>query len=838
MMLPESGSSPERPIILGRIAAHREIPGPRGGGGRARFADPEGRSLRIDARFEEALAALCDQMQISDSIHAADPQLVLVLEALDEQIDLAKIARKIGLEILVEAESAIDPTDEFQLMSAKAEPYIGSCCHAVCADEKAFGTLRWLWSTWRKEQELPRGYATLRDLFAHLKDVRPWGPQDRLGAIDWDEYFAGRVDDRPQNIEIELWYRRSAQRRQKSQREVTALIEQAGGQVVAAATVEQIGYHGLKCTVPTQLLRDLASGNHDSVRLVRSANVMYVRVSGQALPAAAPSVDLASPVGGGVPAGEPVLCLLDGVPAVNHPLLRGRVEIYDPDDLTERATVDELQHGTWMSSVAVWGDRGAGEDPATRPVLVRPILTPSDETSGRVEELPADELAPDLMCRVFRELFHSAHGQPAAGESVTIVSISVGDPAAPFETIMSSWARSIDWLSYHYGALVIVSAGNHRKLVLTPSSSKEVIGLRGEERRRAILEALARQQASHRLLAPAASVNAVSVGAIHDDASKVAPLGYVVDPTDGLPAISPVSPTGSGYRRSIKPELVVNGGRVLFRDGITNEQELSFTGSSAIGPGIKVAAPAGAKETHISGTSPAAALIARRAARLHDVVSEITAGEPLTRRQKACAIKALLAHGTVVADTAEHEPVPARNSFGNGAATRDFADGCARNEAVMLFVGEIGANQEQELRFPLPNGLNVREVKRIEATLAWLSPVNWRHRQYRQAALSLIKPDRTIPKLGKPTGLGGREATRGAATLHRYTWELRSAFAEGQGSDMVFRVKCYEQAGGLGGKRIDFAVVLSLWVAPALNVDVYSQVRAQVRAQVSIPIRS
>lgn len=834
-MPPESPPSTERPVILGRVTPSRTIPGRRGGGGRARFTDPEERSRRIDARFDEAIAAIGDQVQISESIHAADPQLVLVFEALDEQIDLSAVASKLGIEVLVEAEGAIAPTDDFELISANARnPYIASCLHAVCANQKAFDNLLSLWRAWRTTQGLPHGYSKLRDLFSHLKDLRPWGPQDRLRAIDWDEYFAGHLDDRPHSIEIELWYRLSDQKRRESQQEVTALVEQAGGQVTAAAIVDQIGYHGLKCTVPTQVLRDLASGNHDAVRIVRSANVMYLRVSGQALPVIGPSADIEGRVDGAMPSGDPVLCLLDGYPAANHPLLRGRVEVHDPDDLVERATVDELRHGTWMSSVAVWGDRGADHAPATRPVLVRPILTPADDTEMRIEELPAEELVPDLMWRVFRELFDGTAVQPPAGSTIAIVSISVGDPASPFETILSSWARMIDWLSYQYGVLIVVSAGNHPNLVLTPESSTGIAGLQGEARRRAILDALARQQNKRRLLAPAESVNAVSVGAIHADASGADPHGYAVDPTDGLPSISPVSPTGSGYRRSVKPDLAANGGRVFFRDGVTAQGTVSFTGLSALGPGIRVATPSQFRETHVSGTSPAAALIARRAARLHDLVTDITAGVPLTRRQRASAIKALLAHGTASPDRAEHDPIAGENTFGNGAATREYADGCATNEAVVLFVGSIGANEEQELLFPLPDGLNVRGTKRIDATLAWLTPVNWRHRQYRKAALSFVKPEGAIPNLGTPAGLSSDASTRGATTLQRQTWELQSTFASGQGSDMKVRVKCYEQAGGLHGERVDFAVALSLWVAPTLNVDVYSQVRAQVRARVPI----
>lgn len=827
--------STARPLILGRLAPPRSIPPRRGGGGRAWFADPEERSRRIDARFEEAAAALGDQVRISESIHAADPQLVLVFEALDEQIDLSAVAERLGIEILFEAEDAIAPTDEFKLLSQQPRnPYISSCLHAVCTNQQAFDELLSLWRAWRDTQHLPRGYSPLRELFAHLKDIRHWGPQDRLKAIDWDDYFAGRIDDRPHNVEIELWYRRSPEMRQESQREVTALIEQSGGQVTTFAIVDQIGYHGLKCTVPTQVLRDLASGNHDAVRVVRSANVMYLRVAGQALPVAGPPVALQAPSDAARPSGDPVLCLLDGAPAANHPLLRDRVIVHDPDDLLGQATVDELRHGTWMSSVAVWGDRGANEPPANRPILVRPVITPANDTIDRSEELPANELVPDLMWRTFRELFDGTANEPAAGEGIAIVNISVGDPASPFDTILSSWARIIDWLSYEYGVLVIVSAGNRSRLTLTPATSTDITGLHGADRRQAILEALHRQQSERRLLAPAESVNALSVGAIHDDESAAEPHGYAVDPTDGLLCISPITPTGSGYRRSIKPDVVANGGRVFFRDGVTAQDAITFTGISAIGPGIRVAAPVQFGETHIAGTSPAAALVSRRAARLCDVIDQITAGTQVTRRQRASAIKALLVHGTAWPRDLAYDPVPAEVALGNGAVVRDYADGCATNEAVILFLGSIGAVEEQELLFPLPDGLSVRETKRIDATLAWLTPVNWRNRQYRKAALSFVKPAGAIPALGTPSGLASDVTTRGATTVQHQSWELETAFASGQGSNMAVRVKCYEQAGGLLGERIDFAVAVSLWVAPALNVDVYTQVRTQVQARVTV----
>lgn len=840
MTQPNDGASTSRPVILGASTTPRSIASRRGGGGRARFTDPDERAQRIDARFEEAVAALGDQIQLSESIQAADPQLVLVLEALDEQINLTDVADKIGLEILVEAEGAVEPNAEYELISDRAlNPFITSCLHAICMNETAFNKLLSLWRLWKNDQQLPYGYSKLRDLFAHLKDVRPWGPQDRLKMIDWDERFQGQITDVPHAVEIELWFRRNPEARAQSQRDVTTLIEQAGGEVQTSAIIDQIGYHGLKCTVPTAVLRELASGNYDAVRVVSSADVMYLRITGQALPPGGQPTETSEPPDSPLPSGDPIACLLDGVPAPGHPLLDGRVTVHDPDDLLGSVNdVDELKHGTWMASAAVWGDRNANEPALDRPILVRPILAPSAETVNRNEELPRTELVPDLMWRVFRELFDGENGEAPAGKQIAIINISVGDPASPFDSILSSWSRMIDWLSYEYGVLVVISAGNHTGLTLTPVDSRHITGLSREERRQAVLDAQARQQNNRRLLAPAESINALTVGAVHADASEASPVGYAYDPTDGLLSISPISPTGSGYRRSVKPDLAANGGRVLFRDPLTASSDLVFTGASPMGPGIRVATPKESKETHIAGTSPAAALVTRQAVRLHDVVDQIAGGQAITRRQRACAIKALLVHGAELPPAVAHRPLEPEMAFGNGILARNYADGCATNEAVLLFLGSIGAPQELEFFVPLPDGLGVVGAKRIEATLAWLSPVNWRHRQYRKASLSFVKPAGAIPGLKTPSGLPSSTTTRGATTVQRQCFELNSAFGSGQGSNMAIRIKCYEQAGGLAGEKIDFAVAVSLWVAPTLGVDVYSQVRAQVQTRVPVQPQS
>ena len=167
---------------------------------------------------------------------------------------------------------------------------------------------------------------------------------------------------------------------------------------------------------------------------------MYLRVIAQSYSISDETPTSATPPAP-LPAGDPVLCVLDGVPAANHPLLAGRVIVTDTDDLAaDTAVYSELRrHGTAMASVCVWGDRGRDDQPADRPVLVRPILTPARDTVQTWEELPSTALAPDLMRRVFRELFDGDGTTGPAAPSVVVINLSVGDPAAPFDGVVSSW---------------------------------------------------------------------------------------------------------------------------------------------------------------------------------------------------------------------------------------------------------------------------------------------------------------------------------------------------------------------------------------------------------------
>lgn len=823
-------TSSERPLLWGVVGPPTSFSPNNRGGSKVDLPSTERQGQRLASRFTDLDNAFNEQATLTASLGASDPQLVVVFEALDEREDLSGVATRAGLEILVEVDREFDPDPDFPRKSVNQDLPVTGCLHAVCISGQAKSKIITQWRKWQSDGKVDIGYAPLKRLFAHLKDVRAWGPQDRVRIADVAAALDGMLPG-DHTIEIELWYRQSAAARRRAEAEVTTLVEQGGGQVIVTSQVAEVGYHGMRCSVPLELLQRLAAGDFDAVEAVKSAHVMYLRVSSQSYlfseESKAAPVDVTPP-----PDSDPVLCVLDGVPVANHPLLADRIIVNDPDDLGSSATADtELRrHGTAMASVCVWGDRSLGETPAPRPVLVRPILTPARDTAEGWEELPDTALAPDLMRRVFRELFDGDGLLPPAAPSIVVVNLSVGDPAVPFDGVVSSWARTLDWLSAAYGVIVVVSAGNHPMLPV-PEGTDALLALTGSDRAEAVNAGVAQATPRRSLLAPADSINALCVGALNTDgAGDLSIGGYEFDPADGELIVNPTSALGGGHHRSVKPDVVAPGGRSLFRKPMVGDStQAAPVGKAALGPGIKVAGPRGG-EAFTVGTSPAAALISRDAARAVDAVIGL-ADRSLTRSELAVATKALVAHtARVPEDLLVHEELR-HSAHGYGSTVRNLADGCASNEAAILYIGEIGENESSTLAFPLPDGLQARGVKRVSATLAWLSPVNWRHRQYRRAALDFSQPV-GFTNLGTALGSVGDRPKRG--TLQHVEWEVVKAVGVGQGSDLELTVNCKGQAGGLQGERVTFAVVLSLWVAPELSVDVYSQVQQQLAARVVV----
>ena len=84
-----------------------------------------------------------------------------------------------------------------------------------------------------------------------------------------------------------------------------------------------------------------------------------------------------------------------------------------------------------------------------------------------------------------------------------------------------------------------------------------------EEIENATLKAIA-SDLRNSALSPAESINALTVGAIHQDSSLISTNDRKINPYQSTCLPSPICSVGSGYRRSVKPDIFMAGGRQRF----------------------------------------------------------------------------------------------------------------------------------------------------------------------------------------------------------------------------------------------------------------------------------
>src|SRR5262249_21953944 len=155
-------------------------------------------------------------------------------------------------------------------------------------------------------------------------------------------------------------------------------------------------------------------------------------------------------------------------------------------------------------------------------------------------------------------------GAQPTGPDVIIVNASLGDRNKPFTGYMSGWARVLDYLAFRYGLLFVVSAGNQfGDLETLTMTSIEFEALPAPKKAEIAPTASGRSMASRRLLAPAESMNALTVGSLHGDAHPVPPRlpasTFDVWANTGLCNVS--SALGPGYGGATKPDVLAFGGR-------------------------------------------------------------------------------------------------------------------------------------------------------------------------------------------------------------------------------------------------------------------------------------
>ena len=831
------------------------------------FPKPDRQKQRLTPqlkRLEEAF----QHAQLQSSPIGIEPEKALVFEIAGTIQDFSRaVARIEGLEWLSESLGELPPDEDFFLVKKPEKP-LNTQLYLVMSNLEGARKLLSLWNRYRAapgKPDFPWGQGKWKNLFQQLIDLRFWGPKDRFEETGLREEWEERKEfaEETIRIEIELWYRKHPKQREQAEKEIHRILEESSGRIISRSLIEGIQYHALLADLPIGLF-DTIFKQLDA-QIVRCDQVMFLRPRGQmtTIPLVAEgSLEESIEPLDQIPPGEPVIALLDGLPLENHALLRNRLLVDDPDDWAESYEQSARNHGTAMASLILHGDRSIESPPLSRPLYCRPVLLPQPTAEGSVEESPTDQLLPDLILRAIRRIVEGEDGTPAVAPNVRVINLSLGDPTRPFFRNPSPWARLLDYLADTYQLLFIVSAGNHPELRL-PMSPDELKALTSEERAQQLFPALRQQLHERRLLSPAESINALTVGAIHSDAATFQPGPYEIEILPASPSLpAPYSALGSGVVRGLKPDLLFSGGRQAYRLPYNNQIpcELRPQPPRSHPPGHRVACPNPQSSAELAntlrfscGTSNATALMTRQAAHLMDLVEELReqpGGEALTDDFLAVVTKALLAHGASWADLEES----LRNYLPEDAKKEDFGRflgyglpkiervlACTEQRATLLGCGEILNDEGHLYAVPLPPSLSGQKLeRRVTVTLAWLSPINPQHQRYRQAALEVALYGDTETKkqdnIQSKLRLGRKEndyhmVRRG--TLQHMIFSGEKAAGFGDEEKLFFQVNCRAIAGKLT-KPIRYALAISLEVPEEVSVPIYQEIRERIRPQVRI----
>ncbi len=872
---------PEPAVVLKQTAKPRNIPRPR----RPSVGE---QSERLGPKFNRLRSSFdLERLTLQSHPEGLEPEKALVLEIEGSIENFQNAVRRIeGLEWLADWQGdELDPDDRFFFQSEDSEPLddpIKTRIYITMADRRGAEELVSLWRRFEEadgEIKFERGLNRFRDLFRQLYDLRFWDVQDRLEETGLKEAWRERLKEGGEKIraEIELWYRRQSERREVSERLTGRLVRAVGGRVLARCEIHEIDYHALLAEFPIKAFKSVFE-NMDA-ELIRCDDVMFLRPRGQVVVEPITdepeegSSESALPALEGSPAiREPRVALFDGLPLENHDLLRERLLVDDPDDWASEYPADKRRHGTAMASLIIHGDLVEPTFSLRRPLYARPVMRPESYWGGSFEAIPSDVLTLDLVHRAVRRIFEGEGAEPPVAPTVVAICLSLGDRARPFLQTMSPWARLIDHLSFTYRVLFVISAGNHGilEVALEVDEMSDARALEGQ-----ILQGVVEQGRLRRLLSPAESINGLTIGALHVDSSLIGTLGTAFDPQpsgERLPAY--YSAIGAGFRRSVKPDLMMPGGRQLVRHRYGARSGVEAVTTSRP-PGQLVASPRLASSGHFGttshsrGTSNASALATRAVGLLLEALedSSESALRDLPRDQLAILAKALLAHGSsqgamcaVLRDRLPDLPTSRRAAaryLGYGSLDLERVLRCTDERATLVGFGDLGKDEAHRFRIPLPPSLaSRREWRRLTVTLAWWSPIRSSHQKYRQAAL-WFEPygeqrfetrtyssgyERTVPvgtveafdalrRLAVSRREVDHQQVRNGTVQHEI-FEGESAVPFLDGDEFHIQVNCRAEAGRLSAS-VPYALAVTLEVAEGVGVPIYPEIRDRIRVPVT-----
>jgi len=397
----------------------------------------------------------------------------------------------------------------------------------------------------------------------------------------------------------------------------------------------------------------------------------------------------------------------------------------------------------------------------------------------------------------------------------------------------------------------MVSAGNHTHDIELNVSRTDFRNLTADDREKSVIEAIAADTRHRRLLAPAETLNNITLAATNTDVSAPGTNPSLIDPfvRTGIP--STISAHGPGYRRVIKPDIFLPGGRQLLSEklGTVHANAILQTAYFNRSPGQRVAAPGPLGELdrtiYARGTSNAAALASRWTDYIFDVIQQLRLqpGANLPSEYDVVLLKTLLVHGADWADVGVLYESILKNAqnrrtfrdyvgrfLGYGSANVAKVLVCTDQRVTVLGVGKLDDGEGQAFFLPLPPSLSVTtEKRRLTITLAWVTPVNSKRQNYRIAHL-WFNPKNDLA--ADRVCADHRAVQRG--TVQHEVLEGAEAVDFQDGDGIAIKVNCRADAGDIP-EPIRYGLAVTLEVAESIDIPIYQEVRDRLR--VRVPVR-
>lgn len=853
----------ERPLIL--FPTPEDSERAKGGSGQSPFSKPSvGRQFeRLEPRLEQLQKAIeLKNITVQQSPTGINPEFALVFEVINSVDSFYTAVKRIdGFEWMFDFSiEGIPADDDFYQLDKHGQAKDGDLTgkvYCVMSNKQAIDQLVSLWQRYKKDENMKfdTGYTGFRDVFRQLKDIRPWSAKDRIEETHiieyWKEYLEFNGDDYV-NFEIELFFRKNLTQRAIASNTIKQAIESLDGRVYDECIIDGIYYHCILASLPRKYIQVLVN-NYEDVELTKVDDIMFFRPVGQiiyrseeetfnldqSLVQVNPSIE------------EPIVAIFDGYPMQNHKLLENRLVIDDPDNWSSLYLVKDRVHGTAMASLVLYGDLSKNENVIKNKIYIRPIFKPHKGFNDSVyESVPDDIILVDLIHRAVRRLFENDGDSAPVAPFVKVINLSMGDPYRQFVNMMSPLARLLDWLSYKYKVLFVISAGNHNCSGLNIDVPFDNFRqLKHDEREKLVLKMVERQSRNMRLLSPAESINNITVGALFTDRAEAKENERLIFPyAKSLP--SPISAVGLGFNRSIKPDIFYDGGR-KYITGIYSDTLMRWVGAenpSTHAPGCCVAVP-GITETasnvaYTFGTSDSTAQISHEAVKCHAVLDSIfrtQTGESIPNDYAAILIKAMLVHGASWNEESVTSIVSALNLegkdanrlyrwLGNGVPDITRVEECAKNRVTLIGFGSLDKDKAHVYRLPLPFDFSSqRFFRRLVVTLSYFTPIEPTRQKYRSAQLWFSLENHNLV----PTRVNTDDkAVRRGTLQHEIFYGEKASFWDSE--DVIkIKINCKENAGKISA-AVPYGVFVTFEAAKEIDIDIYTDVVTKVRELVTV----